>query len=782
MGTNWYSIVRSALGSLSLTWGGVGDVLVPTSDDGRPHPAFRRLLRAHDPDYISAYQATRVEQVRADPNSFDKWLATQPDQGTPNDELLARFEADVVALTGWWDARAAVAATRSVCAPYRSESGYFPPTRYNAPLDWPLVPLANFPHLLHAPLDLDLSNFDPAFELMVRMRIGAFRDGDEQGPAVQRLQARVTDALALSELACLRDVHHRPDGDSPIRHLQELHSTIIPPIQGVDPLSPMQRTRHGMVWVSFEPRSTWVVVVGESYEDFCFALDCDRLFLGATWLPSHLLGDPLLTSALSSLGEWLQLQATAGMMKVIATSVSLDADDVVAASTTALGSTPSRLEVTPPDAINFGRPRRLADPESLHLGESSACYVDERGSLQVGTAFATPIPEVARSGDPFEIVWEVDVDVEGAAAPPREPLGPAELLFRTADVGRVDVRSGAVAIAYHSHPISGGALRGWKLEQSLVRPSLRVPGAADVITRLATAAGLIVRPSQTGRLNQLMIDLWGDLGELAGDLAGPVWSLLAELAPSIRPRNGPRENSVVVNHLPYLTSAHARVLLGADEVGTRATLDRLLRFRVLRRGLVLGCERCNWKDWYSLDDLGQRFRCQGCTHLNLLELKAWRLPLMEPEWFYDLDHAVREGLQLNGRAPILALEELRRRSRAAFTYTTDFEIVRSGEEEHPPELDFAAVSDRVIVLGEAKTTARLACSRKEEHDKLDRLINAARDLVADEICLATTEEVWDDGTIRATDKACASAGIEVVYLSGLGHGSSSVGPPDRESA
>ena len=60
----------------------------------------------------------------------------------------------------------------------------------------------------------------------------------------------------------------------------------------------------------FEPRATWVVVIGETCEDFCFALACDRLFLGATWLPPRLIRDPILAGGLLALRALIENNAT----------------------------------------------------------------------------------------------------------------------------------------------------------------------------------------------------------------------------------------------------------------------------------------------------------------------------------------------------------------------------------------------------------------------------------------------------------------------------------------
>ena len=57
----WPMTVQNALESLTLTWGGIGDILVPTDATGMPLPVFRNVVRAFDPDYICGYVADQKD-------------------------------------------------------------------------------------------------------------------------------------------------------------------------------------------------------------------------------------------------------------------------------------------------------------------------------------------------------------------------------------------------------------------------------------------------------------------------------------------------------------------------------------------------------------------------------------------------------------------------------------------------------------------------------------------------------------------------------------------------
>jgi hypothetical protein len=770
---DWFPIAKRALCSLSLTWGGMGDILVPVGADSRPSPAFQAVLRAHDPDYVAAYEATSSEIALANPSVYAAWQAGRlGSSGDTEDETMLRqqFEAEMNELPGGWDPSEAIEFARAWCSPYPSVGGYYPVARRSASLGRPLIALAGFPGLMDRPLDLNLAAFDPAFELMTRMRIGSLAGAELPGNATLQLcTAEERDLPSLSELACVKEVSHPPALDSNIRHLTELHSRGIPPTQGLDPLSPFRRTTHGMTWINFEVRATWVVVIGDTCEDFCYALACDRLFLGATWVPVRLIGDPILDEGFRALRTLLADNATYGHQAFF-TSLSLDTADVERSRVKVLAMDSAAADqcssVIPPASLNFGRPKRLADPGSLVLGETSTCYYDEDGSLNIATALSTPIPEVARSARPTDVAWEIDVSIGREQALPRSALTPSDLLASFPLSTDIDVRAGESGLCYHSHKIRGGYLAGWNLEQHLVRPVLRIPSAAMTIRRLAEAAGYAVRPSQTGRLNQIVIDMWGGIEAAAADLSGPARALLDVLTPSDAMRDGPLATSLVINRIPYVTAKNAEDLLGLDEAGTRAELDRLLRLRILRRGLILRCARCNWLDWYAIDYIGQFFRCDRCDHDNFLEQARWRNPVSEPQWYYDLDHAVREALKLDGHVPILALDRLRGRHRDGFSFTTDFEIIR-GNAGHPPEIDFGVIADARLILGEAKKNDRLADQRPEERRKLSRLADAARDLTADDVCLATAAAAWDRGTTGLVSQTLDNLGIGLIYEEGL---------------
>lgn len=784
-GPGWQTVFKHALASLSATWGGVGDILVPTDENGQPHPGFRRIIRAFDPDYVGAYRAFHQELIRADPTYYPRWREEQDDRDSVTEDMLIdRYEKQVSGILTEWDARGAVDEVSSWAAPYAQSMGYFPAGRAGQPVEYPLVPLAKFTTQMRQALDLDLSVADSTLELMIRLRLGSL-DGVklEGGAEVRSLVAQPGDLPALRELAVLGRVVNAPKGTSPIRHIEELQSLEVPLTQNVDARSPFRRTKYGMEWITFPGmRNEYVVVLGDSPTDFCLAMACDRMRPGATWLPSKIVTGNAFLLQIHDMRHRMPMWHQPGL-RFLFTSLSLGPDELHDAWLAAVRQTEDEARswsyVAEPDLVDHWRPKRLTDVATLADGESSVCYVDDDGSLDVAMAMPTPIPNVAREAvSPADIRWEIDLDIAHAAVPNRQSIGSDLLLQSEAERNQVDIRAGLLGPTYHSMERMGFVHNSWSMEQVVTRPSVRVPGARPVLNALARSAGLELFPSQTGRLNQLIVDTWGGLEPLAQDLTGPVWGLFEKLfyeATEKPDRNGPDKSNhrIWVNGVTYVTAMDAKALMGLEEDAVRVELDRLVRIGAIRRGLLLQCERCNWLEWYSLDDVGQHFKCFRCSHSNLIEQPRWNKPLFEPNWFYDLDHAIREGLRQHGRIPLLALDRMRRQARRAFTYTLDFEVggPDSYKAGHRPELDFAAVLDGTLIIGEAKKPSNLGGGAETE-GKLKRTVAVARQLTVDTICFATGAPKWSNETKTAVEAALTGDLIVPLYYEGLGQSES----------
>ena len=140
----WEGTATGVLGSLSLTWGGLGNIVVPVTADG-PHPAFRPVVKAFDPDWISTYTTTN--------HDF-------PQEGNGRSWIIEVGGDDAATVSGW-------------CSPFPGKHDFHPWAGRGVPVHRPLIPATAFPQAWTPEvIDLDLSGVNPLLALMVRMRTG----------------------------------------------------------------------------------------------------------------------------------------------------------------------------------------------------------------------------------------------------------------------------------------------------------------------------------------------------------------------------------------------------------------------------------------------------------------------------------------------------------------------------------------------------------------------------------------------------------------------------------
>jgi hypothetical protein len=319
------------------------------------------------------------------------------------------------------------------------------------------------------------------------------------------------------------------------------------------------------------------------------------------------------------------------------------------------------------------------------------------------------------------------------------------------------VRAGRHGLTFGSANM-GFVMAGAPPEARRAHPLLRFPSAEQVFAQLAAASGATVQRSDAGRRAGIAVELWGSLDAILADLNGPVRRLLNAFRPDKGKGNGSYTNGYALRGDGYMNFTHAVKALDLLEEESRATLDRLLVRKILRRGLILTCTRCRRQSFVAAETLGpSTFTCSACSHVNSLTTKTWDKNEREPVWYYSLDQVIRELLRQNGEVPLLAVDHLRRKHRAAL-WSPEL-AVRMGRET--VELDIVVIIDGRIIVGEAKSNGKLGNDRKNVTNAAERLVAAARSLFADEIIIATSTPSWSPGT-----KEAVTASIQAAWASG----------------
>jgi hypothetical protein len=211
---------------------------------------------------------------------------------------------------------------------------------------------------------------------------------------------------------------------------------------------------------------------------------------------------------------------------------------------------------------------------------------------------------------------------------------------------------------------------------------------------------------------------------------------------------------------------------GINPGALRAGVDALAARRVLRRGLVLGCDICDRPSFIAIGSLAQLNQCPRCGAANELAQRQWRNPLEEPSWYYDLQPVAREFLADHGEVPLLLSGYLRT---ASHRYDDAPELELQDASGKPvAEADLIAVSDDDLIVAEAKSNDTLAGTTRERRRAAAKRVRLADVLRANQIILATTEPQWNAPSIAEIRSAVTDhtwpAGLRptVRLITGLG--------------
>ncbi len=769
--SNWVFMARQLIGSLTAVWGGAGAAVLPINDDGALPEALLPLLRAYDPDHVAVYEMIVADLAVMEPDAHDRLVKRARLEGETVDATRARVANEPIE-DGPWELIANQ--IDGWCSPFK---GLQQDARSydRAQVDvlcrsgQPGVSLSLLPAF---PDDvvytLDLAGVDPRLALMVESRVGALPQGIRQGLTVVELPVLEEDLPALVRLAITGQVHHGWDLHHRYLTACGLAATGEPPSaltgEGYLAGTAFARTLRGLSKIGTVSPPPTVCVIGDTAEDHALGVLCDRVFRHGAWVPMWLLRQDgeLGRAARWALRHLHRLGARDRPTLMVSASQPVD---VLAALVQELDGM-VQLEI---DGQPIQREQMRAIPlEALAEEPGWYCFADRdsfdlrrtapfrkaAGELSMLTPVPLPTPTVFEEFDE-ELEWCVDVWVPGHQPPARTGLASSALVQQPAgSLPEAIVRTGRWGLSFRSANL-GFVVAGASVEGRLAHPLLRLPSAERVFAELAAKHDATVQRSSAGRRAATAVQLWGSFAAITADLSGEVRRLLdAFMPPKGAARTGDYRCGYAIRGDGYLTLENAAQIMEADDHRARELLDRLLAIRVLRRGLLLSCERCAALAFYPIGAVGDNgFTCSVCAYASRLAHGRWYKRDPEPAWHYAMDQVVRELLRQHGDLPLLAAAHLAKDKRSLLWAP---ELLVESNDGQSAELDLCLIIDGRIVVGEAKFNSRLATADKSAGKAAARLVRAAHLLSADEIVLATSRPAWTPGARRAMEQAIAA--------------------------
>lgn len=751
-GSQWTYWAQRGLHLAGKIWGGAGFALVPHRA-GVVSATLLRACRAYDPDFVVLIPTTRreLEQLSRGGYQEDRWgeLPAAPAQQD--------FGLDVGVdhpLYGKADEQARQA-VKEACSPYRlrlSGDLWRENVRVLAPGVGAFALAHNLPDSWRGSVLTCPSTWGGLMGVALASRLGIAGP-----PAVTATESDYTSTAmwAISKrwfnestVSWPKDLIWSPQNESRSDSGTVLEATAAS-------LTGLSKVYHGPVAGRRAPR-TMLGVVGDEPEDFALARLWELTFGSAIWLPSvfnverddpPMVGKARLNRMVNDLKE--------PNLVLGVTSVSRGYD--------AIESIVERLELGP-DAVRARAWEHQVlpweQPFTTHYG------VDEQFDEFVAVptimepmgsrVMAAPLPPpVLRSLSPLpvgELVWHVDVSWKSSALVAGRGLDGDELCTPDSPSGQAWVRSGRSAISFQSKR-ADFVLNGTTEVNRLARPLLRDLSLEAWVHAIGRTRSLAVRRSEAGQRTALLERMFGSREAFVEFFAGPMLSALLEMTPksSKTTKAYPEGDGVVLNAREgVLTFERFRKLMPErlSDAGVRDLLDSALQAGVLRWGLVLGCPKCEQKQFQAIDKVGQTWTCVRCDERCDLNRRAWKMPEAEPTWFFDLHPVGRHILQDHGEVASLLSKVLQAELLFSQPYqdVEGLELLDNGVPQ--VELDLVAYVRDCLVIGECKSSNQLSHDTSRAKAEVLKKCRAVQWLRADVLVFATTERAWNDRTLN----------------------------------
>jgi hypothetical protein len=765
-GDAWTYWARRALFLANQVWGGAGFALVPHRG-GVVDPALLHACHAYDPDYVVTFGRTISEIDHFHPGGLRvQGVDSTPLTGTARAEALARASPDLGEPTAEdTQARDVVA---SVCAPYQltgEEESYgdifsleYPSPSFPAAID---VPGAYQGHVLHCP---------PSWGGLLGVAVASLA-GAVEPPGLAATEPQLDPAVSGK---LIRWLLNQPPGSLP-RDLLWFPNNVATGVLAEQSPDAFDRTMTGLTRVTSTEvgGKTDMAVLGDTAEDFALARLRHLTYGRTVWLPSVTGTEDItlaypIVSKLYGLGEgprgWRP-----GALTV--TSVSRPREELVDFGERLVASTAATLpaESVPADGVRAVPAAELSWPgigfTHLAVKEQFAdvlpvpTLTDETGTTEMMAPLPAPVLNDPVLAAHRSLSWHVDITwasshfIHGRRVFSSALFGAKTHEWLT--LARIS-RSGVSHRAERFDFVPAGT----QALNQLARPTLRNLSLATYIDAKADEHHMTTRISDAGQRTAQLTRMLGGRREFAALFGGPLLPALRDLLPATSSiaRTYPAGDGVALRvgeGVLSFAGVAARTEPKLSDVEVRAELDRALRARVLRRGLVLRCQVCQSKQFLVVDKLGQTWQCERCDSGNEFDHTTWHHSTYEPTWFYGLHPVARHLLRDHGDAAALLAAYLSAPEHGRpvrYQDVTELEFLNGNVPK--VEIDLIAYREDTVIVAECKSSDDLGRgARAARRAEIDKKCRAAAWIQADQLVFATTAPAWKRSAVGAIHAA-----------------------------
>jgi hypothetical protein len=523
-----------------------------------------------------------------------------------------------------------------------------------------------------------------------------------------------------------------------------------------------------------------VLVVGESFEDFCLYFSLSRLRHDVAWLPSCWLElfdrayrrasgggtkiseDELYAGYLSS-SLWKRARSNQADKQIAVVSMSGASEQL---------KEWSRILIQASEVIGAGIEDRMTVQSSISGLTTWPLKVFGRENVSLstfeqfeGSEMAAPLDSPKPKGftniDTGAHRWITEVYARGHAMPRHPKLGPH--CIRYGSSMEINSRSGVDGLCYFCPNI---AIFSNEIDMVLIKPSVVFPDGLELFEFLAEKAEMQCRLSDKGYFLAQTIDKFHGLAELGEFLRKTQHrNLFDKFLDAKEAVAGNQDEGIYLksDRRRYLDFQSIQKLVGWEVKDVGALIDRLVADGVFYRGVVLKCGYCRNADWFSLGEIDQAFQCKRCSKLQVYG-SYHALGKAEPTWYYKLDEIVYQGYLNNMAVPALALHALSGKKQESFFHSTELEFWNMKSQKRIGESDICCVLDGKLCIGEAKKIGELGANGAEDRKVATKYQELAQALGARLVVFATFAQSWSERTLGEVATVFSNSSVSVEML------------------
>lgn len=465
------------------------------------------------------------------------------------------------------------------------------------------------------------------------------------------------------------------------------------------------------------------VIVGDKLEDFCFAFSLSKMLNNVHWMPDKQLSNAYrdakrIRAVTEAGGDLLEEAENTKIVrnlatsyaqkigyghhnnkKIVFTSMSLSKaqlnsrrQKILSLAYLGVTSWQRHTVLRPSSEVDVSYVGRLLETNN-YANEQAMAFVHSEGVERI-----RPIkPKHFEAIDAQHHRWIQTVQIAGFNPPVLPALGNDILKNHES---RHEGRVGKDGVSFLLPGIS--YWNGNDIDTTLQSPELKLLSSTEIFAQYF-AGKYLVLPSDKGKYFDDTIEKFGSLDAAAKFFGNKKYGkLLSQFTDEERANEKSRRSERI--YLDYTSRAYLDIKAVNKALGRGGNasnlIDYLLSIRVLRRGLILQCNKCSCSAWYDNDTIGQDFECARCRARQMILKENWKHP-DEPSWYYSLAETVHQFYYNNGHITLLALRHIKGNSRN-FQYLPEMELHELSDNGKKFEIDIACVKDGYIYLGEAK--------------------------------------------------------------------------------